>query len=426
MSAPWELNHPDDFIILTVDVADSPIAELRLSEIYDEGTSTMNDDYLVVLQDYVALQVKTTVGLCDRSKISLLSSRFILLHCRTNGDVISLRKPAMERLIRQTLQSRLNNHNPACVSIMIQFKALGFRIPRRLHESPHIPPKICGIATTNGNFGGSSHATRDAVLVCALLQDLNVEPMASHADFVHDNTHIVTGMADEDCIELSSHNKFVITAVPKHVGKDAQHACPNVQLQQHLAGNTPNVDCIPSTADSTRFESLVTREPGTYVLVQTCLASNGDAPRDSARTVDNCLYLTANTEATVTLLRNTCIDSPYDHINETVKYHLVDCGRFIMDLSKLAPFLSPAQVVANNFICERISDTLPGITTQAGAARNTDKRSVRRIEHVVNTMPAPLASIWLPVLLKYQPIDRGRHFCQVALMRPTSVRLALY
>ena len=119
MSAPRELNHPDDFVILTVDVADSPIAELRLSEIYDVETSTMNDDYLLVIQNYVSLQLKTTVGLCDRLKFSLLDSRFILLHRRANGDIASVRKPAMERLIRLTLQSRFETCSLVSVSILI-------------------------------------------------------------------------------------------------------------------------------------------------------------------------------------------------------------------------------------------------------------------------------------------------------------------
>lgn len=53
MSAPRELNHLDDFGVVTVDLADSPIAELRPSEIYNVDTSTINDDYLLVLQDCV-------------------------------------------------------------------------------------------------------------------------------------------------------------------------------------------------------------------------------------------------------------------------------------------------------------------------------------------------------------------------------------
>ena len=144
MSAPWELNHPDDFVILTVDVADSPIAELRLSEIYDVETSTMNDDYLLVLQDYVALQLKATFGLCDLFKFRLLGSRFIQLHCRENGDIVSLRKPALERLIRQTLQSRPDVTSPVSVSILIQFKVPGFCVPRRIYDVSLLTPKIIG------------------------------------------------------------------------------------------------------------------------------------------------------------------------------------------------------------------------------------------------------------------------------------------
>jgi hypothetical protein len=234
MSAPRELNHPDDFVILTVDVADSPIAELRLSEIYDVKTSTMNDDYLLVFKEYVALQLKATFGLCDRYKLRLLDSHVIPLHCRANGDVVSLRKPAMERLIRQTLQSRLDICSPVSASILIQFKTPGLRIPRRLHDSPCIPPKIGGVAR---------------------------------------------------------HNKDVITAIPTGVRADSQHA---YSLQfQHLAGHTPTVGGISFT-DSTTVDSFVTFEPGTCVSVHTfppvypfnvsdCpTASDSDAPHDSA------------------------------------------------------------------------------------------------------------------------------------------------
>ena len=125
-----------------MDVADSPIVELRLSEIYDVETSTINDDYLLVLQDYVALQLNATFGLCDWLKLRLLGSRFIPLHCRENGDIVSLRKPAMERLIRQTLQSRLDVRSPVSVPILIQFKTPGLMLSRRLNEPSRILRKI--------------------------------------------------------------------------------------------------------------------------------------------------------------------------------------------------------------------------------------------------------------------------------------------
>jgi hypothetical protein len=363
------LNHPDDFVILTVDVADTPIAELKLSEIYNVQTFTMNDDYLLVLQGYIALQLEATFGLCDRLKLRLLGSRFIPLHCRANGDIFSIRKPAMERLIRQTLQNRLDIGSPTSVSILIQFKTPGFRIPRRLHASLCIPPKIGGVERDNND---------------------------------------------------------VITAIPTGVREDSQHAFP--LLLQHLAGNTPTVGGIPLT-DSTTVDSFVTLEPGTCLLFRTyppvyqgnvvdCpAASEGDAPHDLARTADNSLEVTANEGETVAP-QNDFIDSANDHISENVNYHPVDRGRLLLDTSMLAPSSTSARVVANNPICVRTTNsTLPGITLQAGATRNTDNRLVGRNEHVVNNMFAPLALTWLPILLRYQPVDRGRPFHQTVLMR---------
>lgn len=135
------MNHPDDFVILTVDVANSPLAELRLTEIYNLETSTLNDDYLLVLKDYVTQQLEDTHGLDFRSRCGLLDARFCTLHRRGNGDLLSLRKPATERLIRQTIQGRMDVNHPVSVSILIQFKAPLLSISRRL--STHNPPKIC-------------------------------------------------------------------------------------------------------------------------------------------------------------------------------------------------------------------------------------------------------------------------------------------
>jgi hypothetical protein len=55
MSAPRELNDPGDVVILTMDIAHSPIAELPLSEIYNMKTSTMNGDYLLIDQVTILL-----------------------------------------------------------------------------------------------------------------------------------------------------------------------------------------------------------------------------------------------------------------------------------------------------------------------------------------------------------------------------------
>jgi hypothetical protein len=99
MSAPWELNHPNDSVVLTIDVADSPTAKLRLSKIYSVETFTLKDDYLLVLQEYIFLQLENTHSLGNRSRSRLLDAPFCTLHYRDMGDFFSLRKSATERLI---------------------------------------------------------------------------------------------------------------------------------------------------------------------------------------------------------------------------------------------------------------------------------------------------------------------------------------
>ena len=128
-----------------MDVEASPIAELPLSEIYNESTSTIKDDYLLVFQDSIKLPLESTYGLGDRSRLHLLNARFITLHRKANGDLLSLRKPAMGRLIQQTIQQRVDTGNSVSVSILIKFHSPGFFIPQRSHDSPRIPPKIRGI-----------------------------------------------------------------------------------------------------------------------------------------------------------------------------------------------------------------------------------------------------------------------------------------
>jgi hypothetical protein len=136
-------------------------------------------------------------------------------------------------------------------------------------------------------------------------------------------------------------------------------------------------------------------------------------------TANNSLDATAN-EGENVAPHNNFIDSANDHISRTVKYHPVDRGRLLLDTSMFAPSSTPARVVANIPMSVWTRNrTLLGITPQAGAARNTDNRLVGRNEHVVNTMSAPLALTWLPILLRYQPVDRGRPFHQTALTRST-------
>ena len=53
MSDAGEFQCPNDRVLITVDIKDCPLAEFPLYELFDLATSTLVDDYLVVLQAYV-------------------------------------------------------------------------------------------------------------------------------------------------------------------------------------------------------------------------------------------------------------------------------------------------------------------------------------------------------------------------------------
>jgi hypothetical protein len=433
MSAPRELNHPDDFVILTVDVADTPIAELRLSEIYDVETSTMNDNYLLVLKDYVALQLKSTFELCDQFKLLLLDSHFIALHCRANGDIVSCRKPAMERLIRQTLQSRLDTCNPVSVSILTRFKLPGFRFPPRLHESPRFPPKIDGIGILS-NFG-DSHAILDKTLARAFIPDLNIELMAPHVAFVHSTKYVVGNVI----LGNVTSNSTACRPCHKHDTIFDGNACDSNVVQgvkpvdidtgQGGFGTSFMAKCSFAFGIADRIATLEMRTvlppvqiystlyPGNLTECRT--ASDGET-RNLTTPADNGVKATGIKEASGTAM-NDIIVSTSDHIcDKVMTYHPVTHGwRLLLGTSILAPSSSTAQIVANNPLFNWV--ILLGISVQVGAARHTDHSFAGQNKHFVSVLPAFLVSAWLPVLLRYQPVDRGRHLLLLGPSTPISV-----
>ncbi|KAI2495399.1 hypothetical protein MHU86_19113 [Fragilaria crotonensis] len=148
-----ESNHEDDFVILTVvDIDDCPIAELPLTEIYDVTTSLLKDDYLDTLRKYITQQLEDTTWLEDQSVSPLFDAGFATFHRRANGDILSLRKPALLRVIRQTLRGRPNALEPVSIPILIRFMVPESGLPNREHRSTTVPSMVGGrVESTSGN-----------------------------------------------------------------------------------------------------------------------------------------------------------------------------------------------------------------------------------------------------------------------------------
>jgi hypothetical protein len=148
MSAPEESNHPDDFLCLTVDIDNCPKAEIPLTEIYNINDSTLKIDYLTTLCDYITQQLEDTSWFDDQSLSPLFDAGFATFYQKPNGDLISLRKPALQRLIKQTIQYRNGIVNPIAVPVYIKFMVPDSGLPRK-PQSTMVPSIIEGVANAS-------------------------------------------------------------------------------------------------------------------------------------------------------------------------------------------------------------------------------------------------------------------------------------
>ena len=101
--APGRLYHPDDHVVMVVDIEDCPVADVPLTEIFNTENSTLLDDYLSVLKTYIVQQIEDTTWLDDQSTTPLFDAGFATYYRKADGAVQFLRKSALQRLIDQTI-----------------------------------------------------------------------------------------------------------------------------------------------------------------------------------------------------------------------------------------------------------------------------------------------------------------------------------
>jgi hypothetical protein len=145
MSNAGEIQTPNDYVVITVDIDDCPLVEFPLSELYDVATSLVVEDYLNVLRDYVTQVLDDTTWLDKPSKMGLLRTDFGVFDRRDDGGIFSLRKPALQRLIAQTLRSRSGSHHPIEVPVFVRFLCPDVDLPRNPRSTLDIP---CGHRAT--------------------------------------------------------------------------------------------------------------------------------------------------------------------------------------------------------------------------------------------------------------------------------------
>ncbi|KAI2495081.1 hypothetical protein MHU86_19436 [Fragilaria crotonensis] len=130
MSDAGELRHDDDCLVVTIDIVDCPMAEIPLTEVFNVLTKTLLDNYHDVIRDSVLQQLQDTTWLSEDLIPLLTDSGFGMYHARDRNHIISLRKPALQRLINQRLKDRSRPSDLVHVPVLIRFLMSAIDIPK--------------------------------------------------------------------------------------------------------------------------------------------------------------------------------------------------------------------------------------------------------------------------------------------------------
>jgi hypothetical protein len=148
MAAPRESYQAGNLVVITVDIEDCPLVEFPLTELFDITTLTVVENYLDVLRDYVTQVLEDTTWLDNQSTLRLLRARLGVYHRRNeDGLCISMRKPALQRRITQTLRGcdKIGGvHRPVIeVPIFIRFLRPEVNLPCKTSFPLAIPRSPC-------------------------------------------------------------------------------------------------------------------------------------------------------------------------------------------------------------------------------------------------------------------------------------------
>ena len=121
MSGAGEIRYDDDCLVITIDIVDCPMAEIPLTDVFDVPTMTLCKTNHNKIHKSVLQQLQDTTWLSEDLLPSLVDPGFGRYHARDRNFIISLRKPALQRLIKQRLQGHSQPWDLVHVPILIRF-----------------------------------------------------------------------------------------------------------------------------------------------------------------------------------------------------------------------------------------------------------------------------------------------------------------
>ena len=130
MADAEEIHYDNDCLVITLDLVDCPMAEIPLTEVFNVLTMSLVDNYHDVIRETVLQQLEDTTWLSDDLLPTLTDLGFGMYHARDRKSIISLRMPALQRLIIQRLKDRALPSDLVHVPVMIRFLIPDGDIPR--------------------------------------------------------------------------------------------------------------------------------------------------------------------------------------------------------------------------------------------------------------------------------------------------------
>ena len=132
MSGAGEIRYDDDCLVMTIDIVDCPMAEIPLTDVFDVPTMTLCETYHDEIRKSVLQQLQDTTWLSEDLLPSLVDPGFGMYHAHDRNSISLLRKPALQRLIKQRLQGCSQLSDLVHVPILIRFLIPDADIPKPL------------------------------------------------------------------------------------------------------------------------------------------------------------------------------------------------------------------------------------------------------------------------------------------------------
>lgn len=266
MSASKECYHLDDYIVITVDIEDCPVVEFPLIELFNISTATVVDNYLDVVKDYVVQLLEDTTWLDLQSATCLLSSRLCLYHRRNEGELLSLRRPALQRLITQKIRCRSGvNYDPIEVPLFIRFMRPGITLPHRATFPTAISHISRSIASIFPGESHSSHGARSVFCPCPDVICSSITKVSTLAETTPNCSATLIMHTEELDGSNTTLDAPIVTS--KDVGYD--HASSQMPLLECKAVSCPH-SCIRSQLlifEMVQHTAALSASPGDVVIL---------------------------------------------------------------------------------------------------------------------------------------------------------------